>query len=502
MLVTTRPCRYDSRAQRATVREETALTTVDATVQAAPDLLRELDVSPEQRIARTFADYFRSPIDLVRFGQDPQPAGADGFFAFGPEAICYGKHARALPTIPVDGPLADLAAHARVEGQRVVFPFDFPAVVENLRRERYHARAIGRSQQFLAGALARSIYYFLRPILSVPVRKHLQKARLKGWEQIAFPRWPVDVSVDRLMQDAMRLAVQAQATEAIPFIWFWPEGAPSAAIVTHDVESAAGCKFAGGLMDIDDDAGIKSSFQIVPTERYEHPERLAGEVRSRGFEVNVHDLNHDGALFQDKKEFMRRARLVNEFSIQFASSGFRSGAMYRNQEWFDAFEFSYDMSVPNVAHLEPQGGGCCTVMPYFVGNILELPLTTTQDYSLFHILNSHSTELWREQIERIHLNHGLISVLSHPDYLLDAPEQQAYRELLAHLSERRKREGIWIALPREVDGWWRLRHHMRLVRNGDDWRIEGPGSDRARIAFATVAGGQLVYTIGGRRDTR
>ncbi len=40
--------------------------------------------------------------------------------------------------------------------------------------------------------------------------------------------------------------------------------------------------------------------------------------------------------------------------------------MYREQRWFDAFEFSYDMSVPNAAHLEPQRGGCCTVMPYFL----------------------------------------------------------------------------------------------------------------------------------------
>ena len=65
--------------------------------------------------------------------------------------------------------------------------------------------------------------------------------------------------------------------------------------------------------------------------------------------------------------------------------------MYREQQWFDAFDFSYDMSVPNVAHLEPQRGGCCTVMPYFVGDLLELPLTTVQDYSLFHILNDYST---------------------------------------------------------------------------------------------------------------
>ena len=59
------------------------------------------------------------------------------------------------------------------------------------------------------------------------------------------------------------------------------------------------------------------------------------------------------------------------------------------------------MSVPNVAHLEPQRGGCCTVMPYFIGDILELPLTTTQDYSLFHILGDYSIALWKQQIELI-----------------------------------------------------------------------------------------------------
>ena len=39
------------------------------------------------------------------------------------------------------------------------------------------------------------------------------------------------------------------------------------------------------------------------------------------------------------------------------SRGFRSGAMYRRQDWFADLEFSYDMSIPNVAHLEPQRGG-------------------------------------------------------------------------------------------------------------------------------------------------
>ena len=59
------------------------------------------------------------------------------------------------------------------------------------------------------------------------------------------------------------------------------------------------------------------------------------------------------------------------------------------------------MSVPNVAHLEPQAGGCCTVMPYFMGHVLELPLTAAQDYTVFHVLGDYSTRLWQEQIDRV-----------------------------------------------------------------------------------------------------
>ena len=124
--------------------------------------------------------------------------------------------------------------------------------------------------------------------------------------------------------------------------------------------------------------------------------------------------------------------------------------MYREQGWFEAFEFAYDMSVPNAAHLEPQRGGCCTIMPYFVGNVLELPLTTVQDYSLFHILDDYSTTLWKEQMRLIKAHHGLISVITHPDYLLGQRERDVYVELLRHVAELRERDGVWVALPGEI----------------------------------------------------
>lgn len=80
-------------------------------------------------------------------------------------------------------------------------------------------------------------------------------------------------------------------------------------------------------------------------------------------EVNVHDLNHDGRLYWNRDEFLRRAAKMNEYAHKLGTKGFRSGVLYRNLEWYGAFEFSYDMSVPNVAHLHPQRGGCCPVLP-------------------------------------------------------------------------------------------------------------------------------------------
>ena len=169
--------------------------------------------------------------------------------------------------------------------------------------------------------------------------------------------------------------------------------------------------------------------------------------------------------------------------------------LYRKIDWYDALDFSYDMSVPNVAHLAPQRGGCCTVLPFFVGKILELPVTAAQDYSLFHILNDYSTRLWKQQISLIREKHGLISFIIHPDYIIADRARRVYTELLHYLSELRSDGETWIALPSEVAAWWRLRSELNLVNTGDSWRIEGKGSERARIAHAVMANDTLTYEI-------
>jgi hypothetical protein len=446
--------------------------------------------------AEVFCEYFGSPIHLTKIGAQQGLSCGQGWFLFS-GAACYGRRSNGEPAQHVSELLADVIDEVVTEGD-VQLPFDLAEVVTNLRQERYQLSPSGWFEASGVNSAARSIYYFLRPLLTLGVRKHLQRLRLRGWEKIAFPAWPVDESVDRIMRATMALLLRRAGVTEIPFIWFWPKGATGCAMMTHDVEGPTGAEFCLSLTDLDESFGIRSAFQMIPRSPFERS--LVDLLRRRGFEVNLHDLAHDGYLFHDREEFRRRAAEINRFARQFQCRGFRSGAMYREQAWFDAFDFSYDMSVPNAAHLEPQRGGCCTVLPYFIGDILELPLTTTQDYSLFHILREYSVERWKQQTEILLSRNGLVSFITHPDYLIEKRARAVYEELLGYLSRLRSERNVWVALPGEVNDWWRDRRRMTLVRNGSTWRVEGPGSDRARIAYASLDGDSVVYRVAESTD--
>jgi hypothetical protein len=375
-----------------------------------------------------------------------------------------------------------------------LLPFDLDEVVENLRFERYGG-AMPVVRTSVVKSVSRKTYYAVRPFLPTGVRKHLQRLALRGWNRAEFPHWPIDQTVDRLFDRVMACAIRANSGQPIPFIWFWPDGYSSCAIMTHDVETDVGRDFCSTLMDLDDAYGIKSSFQIIPEVRYEVSDEFLRTLRERGFEINVHDFNHDGDLFRDREEFLRRVARINDYGRKFRSAGYRSGVLYRNLDWYEFFDCSYDMSVPNVGHLDPQRGGCCTSKPYFIGKILEIPVVATQDYTLFNILRQYSMDLWEQQIELILEQNGLISFIVHPDYLLDQRAREVYSSLLARLADLRQQSKMWIALPRELNDWWRSRNQMRLLKDGSSWQIEGAGAQRARIAFARLENGRLAYSF-------
>lgn len=438
-------------------------------------------------------DYYRSPETYTQFSVIDSISDRAGYFRWGQDMICYGKSASGVPAGSAGEDLYDVEPYVAIREGRVFLPFDPDEIINNLRLERYasHFRGPGG----LSRAITRQIYYALRPYLPVPVRKHLQRFRLRGWNTLSFPEWPVDCTVDRIHRRLLALAMKAVQLDTMPFIWFWPDGLQSCMIITHDVETARGRDFCGQLMDIDASFGFSSSFQVVPEMRYSVPGSFLSQIVRRGFEVNVHDLNHDGRLYEEHGEFLRRARKINEYAVAFNASGFRSAILYRNPDWYDVFNFEYDMSIPNVAHLDPQQGGCCTLMPYFIGRLVELPLTCIQDYSLFQMLNDYSNTIWKRQIDAIVANHGLITILTHPDYLIESRAQDSYRGLLGYLSELRDKGRVWAALPCDAATWWRQRSQLKLVQQGTTWAVEGPEKDRARVAYARLEGDSVTYSF-------
>jgi hypothetical protein len=438
---------------------------------------------------RTIADAYRCPEEFGSFSVIDNSSKDPGYFRFGKDTICYGRSSRLCGGTPT-GALQDLLEDIVTNGGIPALPFDPAEVIDNLRLECYVKRSRSAKEKALFGG-----YYFLRPLMPVWFRRHLQKLRLRRSRDLPFPKWPMDCTVERIQERLLALAMRASDADSVPFIWFWPDRARSCAIITHDVETITGLEFCPALMDIEDSFGMKSSFQLVPEKRYSLSERIVEGIRGRGFEVNIHDLNHDGHLYSERNEFRRRAKRINEYGRRYNARGFRSGALHRNLEWYDALEFDYDMSVPNAGHLEAQAGGCCTVRPYFIGDMVELPLTTTQDYSLFHILGDYSIRLWKEQIDALVERNGLVSFIVHPDYIIEKKAQDTYRSLLGYLAELRDQGKLSIALPNEVATWWRQRSRASLTCRNGQWRIAEPGLERACVARAYSDGEQVCYSV-------
>jgi len=444
--------------------------------------------------SETVIERYRCPQDLIDIVSSEPVSSRTGFFRFGQNSICYGRSRAAVVASRPESSLHDAAGDVDVENARLLLPFNLKEVIDNLRLERYRNAEARESGLF---QLCKKLYYHLRPLTNQAVRRQVQKFHARNWKRRSFPQWPVDTTVENIFETVLQLSMKTKGLEKVPFVWFWPNGANSCLTMTHDVETKAGRDFCPALMDLDGAFGIKAAFGIVPERRYEVPKDLLESMQSRGFEVVVQDLNHDGRLFDEKQEFLRRAKIINQYAREFGAAGFRAAVLYRKPEWYDALDFAYDMSFPNVAPLDPQQGGCCTVMPFFIGDTLELPVTTVQDYTLFHVLNERSIELWKAQTELVLKKNGLLSFIVHPDYLLRRDTLAVYKQLLGHLQGLREKTSIWCALPSEINGWWRARNKMSVVKDGGSWRIVGEGSEQAVLAYAKIVDEKIVYECPG-----
>src|SRR5579871_6432769 len=171
--------------------------------------------------------YFRCPEECARVRCADSLSSRSGYFRFGEDAAVYGHLAGHTASREPGPRVYDAASDVRIEDGVLCLPFDLSEVVDNLHREAY-------VDEWRHGALSglSKPYYFIRPLLPVGIRRHLQKFYLRGWDKIAFPRWPVDCSIDNLMERLLVLTLRATGAERIPFIWFWPDGHKGCALMT------------------------------------------------------------------------------------------------------------------------------------------------------------------------------------------------------------------------------------------------------------------------------
>ncbi|OGI12754.1 hypothetical protein A3K64_00725 [Candidatus Micrarchaeota archaeon RBG_16_36_9] len=311
----------------------------------------------------------------------------------------------------------------------------------------------------------RKAYYLAKPIIprstQIAVRRRKVKRQLGEYADI----WPID-----------------PASGEKPVGWTgWPEGKQFALILTHDVDTAIGQSKCMELSRLESNLSLNSAFNIVP-ERYLVNMDVMKYLSGKGHEIGVHDLKHDGHLYDSEKIFWERAQVINNYMQEWEMalgepvSGFRSGAMHHNLKWLLELGASYnestlhDESTFDTDPFEPNPEGMRTIFPFSVKDgktgkkYIEIPYTLPQDFTMFVLMpeEMRTTDTWKKKLAWVAEKGGMALVNVHPDYMnflgnkcgREQYPARLYKEFLEHVSTEYKGH-FWHALPRDVKTLWK-----------------------------------------------
>jgi hypothetical protein len=298
--------------------------------------------------------------------------------------------------------------------------------------------------------LRNRIFYTFKPLIPRPVQIFIRRqiAAYKRKKYVSI--WPIDPSSNKPPKDWQG----------------WPDGKKFAVVLSHDVDTQKGHNRVHALAEIEAEKGVRSSFNFVP-ERYTVSQSLLEELRSKGFQVCVHGLNHDGKLFFSKKIFYQRAVRINDYLTNWQAEGFTSPSMHHNQDWLHDLRITHSISTFDTDPFEPQPDAAGTVFPYWVQNgsrpegYLELPYTLPQDHLLYVILREKNIDIWKRKLDWIAEHGGMVLLNTHSDYMGFDPgvigseeyPMDYYTDLLEYI-ETNYKDQYWHALPRDLAKFW------------------------------------------------
>jgi hypothetical protein len=379
-----------------------------------------------------------------------------------------------IPVEPVKTGAGDRAASVwRSADGDIFIPFDPSRAIRTLWSEAYERPA---TRPLKRGCLR--AYYRLRPLLPRRTQIWLRRLLARVQARRRFPRWPVETSLPELYELLFEYLTDVSGSP-IPAISFWPRGCSWAFVLTHDVETEVGYRHLDILRSVERDLGYRSSWNFVPR-RYTVHESVVHSLADEGFEVGVHGLYHDGRDLESASVLAERLPEIERHAQRWGALGFRSPATHRDWELMPLLPFAYDSSYPDTDPFEPRSGGCCSLLPFFIEGLVELPITLPQDHTLFTILRHCDESAWIAKTDEIRRRQGMALLITHPDYMIQEARVVAYGRFL---QAYRDDTTAWRALPREVAEWWRRRQASWLELQHGKWRVVGPAADDASVVW-------------------
>lgn len=294
------------------------------------------------------------------------------------------------------------------------------------------------------------IYYRIKPFIPRWLQIFLRRRDINGKRLLCRDVWPIDEKAGKP-----------------PDEWSgWPEEKRFALVLTHDIETAKGHDKCRGLIEIEQELGFRSSFNFVP-ERYNVSSELRRYLTRNGFEVGVHDLNHDGKLYKSEKIFKDRAIRINHYLKEWNCAGFRSGSMHHNLDWIRELNIQYDASTFDTDPFEPVSDGVGTIFPFYVQGkhgqkgYVELPYTLPQDFTLFVLMEEKTIDIWKRKLDWIAEHGGMALLTTHPDYMdfngenpgIEEYPVRYYKEFLSYIKLKYD-DRYWHVLPGEISRFW------------------------------------------------
>lgn len=322
---------------------------------------------------------------------------------------------------------------------------------------------------------AMSAYYRIKHLLPDRLRFRINSFAVRTRCQRQSPNWPCESALMDLWRGWVHDALARVGAEDGWHIGFWPRAARCCVVLTHDIESARGFDRMEDMAAVEEQYGFRSAWNIALAQYKVDWDRVAA-MRARGFEFGAHGLCHDGRLFRSAEDFASLAPELEQLGRDHGLAGFRAPSTLRRAEWIAAMSFKFDSTFADTDPWEPQPGGTCSLFPFHLGGLIELPYTLPQDHTLLHLLHRDPLQIWTIKASWIASLGGMILALTHPDYIGRTPYLTEYEKLLSRLNAI---EHAWRALPSEVAAWWRARSAMQLWQEDGVPRVRGDRADEA-----------------------